>query len=60
MDHNLIHKIYICEIHLRTALDFPGSAVVKNPPLMQGTQVRALVQEDPSCHGATKPLRHNY
>ena len=27
---------------------------------MQGTQVRALVQDDPTCHGATKPMRHNY
>ena len=27
---------------------------------MQGTQVRALVQEDPTCRGATKPVRHNY
>ena len=27
---------------------------------MQGTQVRALVQEDPTCHGATKPVSHNY
>ena len=27
---------------------------------MQGTQVRALVREDPTCHGATKPVRHNY
>ena len=27
---------------------------------MQGTRVRALVWEDPTCHGATKPLRHNY
>ena len=27
---------------------------------MQGTQVHALVQEDPTCRGATKPLRHNY
>ena len=26
---------------------------------MQGTQVWALVQEDPTCHGATKPVRHN-
>ena len=24
-----------------------------------GTRVRALVQEDPTCHGATKPMRHN-
>ena len=27
---------------------------------MQGTRVRALVQEDPTCRGATKPMRHNY
>ena len=26
---------------------------------MQGTQVRSLVQEDPTCRGATKPVRHN-
>ena len=27
---------------------------------MQGTRVRALVQEDPTCGGATKPVHHNY
>ena len=27
---------------------------------MQGTRVRALVWEDPTCRGATKPTRHNY
>ena len=27
---------------------------------MQGTRVRALVQEDPTCRGAAKPVRHNY
>ena len=27
---------------------------------MQGTQVRGLVREDPTCRGATKPVRHNY
>ena len=27
---------------------------------MQGTRVRALVQEDPTCHGATGPVHHNY
>ena len=25
---------------------------------MQGTRVRALVLEDPTCRGATKPVRH--
>ena len=28
--------------------------------LMQGTRVQALVWEDPTCHGATKPVHHNY
>ena len=27
---------------------------------MQGTWVRALVWEDPTCHGATRPVSHNY
>ena len=27
---------------------------------MQGTRVWALVREDPTCHGATKPMRHSY
>ena len=26
---------------------------------MQGTRVRALVREDPTCRGAAKPMRHN-
>ena len=27
---------------------------------MQGTWVRALAQEDPTCRRATKPICHNY
>ena len=27
---------------------------------MQGTWVPAMVREDPTCRGATKPVRHNY
>ena len=27
---------------------------------MQETRVRSLVRDDPTCHGATKPVRHNY
>ena len=27
---------------------------------MQGIQVQALVQEDLTCRGATKPMCHNY
>ena len=28
--------------------------------LMQGTRVRALVWEGPTCRGATRPVSHNY
>ena len=27
---------------------------------VQGTRVQALVREDPTCRGATNPVRHNY
>ena len=27
---------------------------------MQGTWVRGLVWEDPTCRGATRPVSHNY
>ena len=27
---------------------------------MHGTRVQSLVWEDPTCRGATKPVRHNY
>ena len=27
---------------------------------MQGTWVRAPVREDPTCHGAARPVSHNY
>ena len=64
-----------CELWWKTAKtlqsDWPG---FKSPPLgtslgaqwlriclpMQGTWVRALVQEDPTCRRATKPVRHHY
>ena len=52
-------------IHLREwsqilGLDFPGGTVVKYLPANAGDTVRALVWEDPTCHGATKPVYHNY
>ena len=27
---------------------------------MQGTRVRSLDREDPTCRGAAKPVHHNY
>ena len=35
--------------------DFPGGAVVKNPPANAGDTVQALVREDPTCHRETRP-----
>ena len=37
---------------------FPGGSVVNLP--MQETLVPALAQEDSTCHGTTKPVRHSY
>ena len=39
--------------------DFPGGAVVKNLPANGGDSGLIPVWEDPTCHGATKPVRHN-
>ena len=39
---------------------FPGGAVVKNPPAYAGDTGLSPGQEDPTCHGATKPVHHNY
>ena len=38
---------------------FPGGGVVKNLPRLE-TQIQSVVQEDPRCHGAAKPVCHNY
>ena len=54
---NPSRQLSVC---LKANQGFPGGAVVKNPPANEGTRVRALVREDPTCHGATKPMRHNY
>ena len=44
-----------------TDRDFPGGAVVKNPPANAGNMGSSvLVREDPTCRGATKPVCHNY
>ena len=56
-------RIYIGEktaSSISGAEGFPGGTVVKNPPTNAGDTVRALVREDPTCLGATKPVRHNY
>ena len=41
-------------------LDFSGGLTLRICLLMQGTQVRSLVWEDPTCCGAAKPVCHSY
>ena len=40
--------------------DFPGGAVDGNPSANAGDMVQSLVWEDPTYHGGTKPMCHNY
>ena len=42
-----------------TYWDFPGGAVVKNPPANAGGTGSSPGQEDPTCCRATKPVYHN-
>ena len=39
---------------------FPGGSVVKNLPASAGDMDLSLVQEDPTCLGATKSVCHSY
>ena len=37
-----------------------GGSAVKNLTANTGDTVRSLVQEDSTCHGATRPMHHDY
>ena len=57
--------IYVLYIHtFYTYINLYGASLVAQwlriCLLMQGTQVRAPVWEDPTCRGATGPVSHNY
>ena len=67
-----IYKPFISSVCIRNigAVEFWGESSRKRASLvaqwlrirlpMQGTRVQALVPEDPTCRGATKPATHNY
>ena len=50
--------------HLKLKPQVNGASLVAHwlriPLPMQGTRVGALLQEDPTCWGTTKPMCHNY
>ena len=54
----IVSIISLLKIHLRQASLVAQWLRIHLP--MQGTRVRSLTREDPTCHGATKPMRHNY
>ena len=45
---------------LKKERNIPGGPMVKNLPANAGDMGSVLVQEDPTCCGATKPMCHNY
>ena len=65
-----VYYFLIVESHFVFRVNCVNSMVIRGPSLMaqwlricmpmQGTRVRALVREDPTCLGATKPVHHNY
>ena len=62
--HHVVRTLKQCcgEAHVENR-DLETSLVVQWLRIrlpMQGTWVRALFQEDPTCHGAIKPMHHNY
>ena len=63
--HNTIHKSQKLETNQRPIKSRKDRTSLVAQWLrirlpMQGTQVRALVREDPTCLKAPKPMRHNY
>ena len=59
----------ICKLYLNKAVianknseswDFPGGTVVENLPANAGDTGLIPGLEDPTCHGATKPMCHKY
>ena len=41
-------------------MDFPGGAAAKNLPANAGDTGSSPGRANPTCHGATKPVCHNY
>ena len=57
---NQLHFMYNEISEKERKLGFPVVQWIRICLPTQGTQVQSLVWEDPTCHGATKLLHHNY
>ena len=53
-------KVFEKAIKKKKILDFPGSSVVKNLPVNAGDMELIPSPEDPTSHGAAKPVHYNY
>ena len=59
-----VHMLQLRSLHAVLKIPHTGASLVAQwlriclP--MQGTRVRVLVWEDPTCRGATGPVSHNY
>ena len=51
-------QIYVYVFHVEKYMDFPGGSVVIICLPMQETQVRCMIQEDPTSCRATKSMCH--
>ena len=49
-------QIYVYVFHVEKYMDFPGGSVVIICLPMQETQVRCMIQEDPTSCRATKSM----
>jgi len=54
---NLVKKTYYQKSNRR---DFPVEEWIRVCLPIQGAWVQSLIQEDSTCHGATKLMGHNY
>ena len=57
MQQTWVSYLRLSEMHAQASLVAQGLRI-RLP--VQETLIRALVREDPTCRGATKPVRHNY
>ena len=59
----VLYKLMVRKVKTHFKMHYRASLVAQWLRIclpMQRTRVRALVWEDPTCRGATRPVSHNY